>query len=56
MESVHFTAPLMVTTVGIAVETWYLVKHGHKFEKNDQKDKDFEPGKGEGKVIDKIAV
>jgi MFS family permease len=30
MEYVHFLAPIIITTVGVAVEIWYIIKYGKK--------------------------
>ena len=32
--NVHFMAPFIFSTVGIIFEVWFIVRHGHKFEKN----------------------
>ena len=28
MEYVHFLAPFIITTIGIAIELWYIIKFG----------------------------
>ena len=36
MEYVHFLSPFIITTIGIAVEVWFIVKYGKFFQKSEE--------------------
>ena len=36
MEYVHFLAPFIITTIGVAVEIWYIIKYGKNYQKSEE--------------------
>ena len=36
MEYVHFLAPFIITTIGVAVEIWYIIKYGKNYQKIEE--------------------